>query len=328
MTSCIAVESYGHPGSHPPSIITQDELNRFVTDDQITNWDNMADHQFIITGNPHQVTAEEVGLGNCNNTSDAQKPVSDATQTALDEKTDAADYLAHFHTQLRNQTDTITGVEVDSAGNIRLQHGVAINEFSDDTTMAGQSSYAIPTEKAVVSYVASAIANASYSFLAAPDGSPAIAFSVTPAGRVACYHGVAIDRFSDDATMVGNSDAAVPTERAVKGFVANELQNFFPSKLATADGSDINAFVIDSVGRARFPTGVSISRFSSDGSLASESNEYLPTEKAVKDYVDNAVSHAHPAGITQTLQFAGAASGEVAALIITKGVITDVTLVP
>lgn len=40
-----------------------------------------ADHD-----NPHQVTKAQVGLGNCNNTSDADKPISTATQTALDTK--------------------------------------------------------------------------------------------------------------------------------------------------------------------------------------------------------------------------------------------------
>jgi hypothetical protein len=36
--------------------------------------------------NPHGVTKAQVGLGNCDNTSDAAKPVSTATQTALDGK--------------------------------------------------------------------------------------------------------------------------------------------------------------------------------------------------------------------------------------------------
>ena len=37
---------------------------------------------------PHNVTATQVGLGNCNNTSDTDKPISTATQTALDLKID------------------------------------------------------------------------------------------------------------------------------------------------------------------------------------------------------------------------------------------------
>lgn len=36
--------------------------------------------------NPHQVTKEQVGLGNVDNTSDADKPISTATQTALNDK--------------------------------------------------------------------------------------------------------------------------------------------------------------------------------------------------------------------------------------------------
>lgn len=40
------------------------------------------------TNNPHQVTKEQIGLGNADNTSDANKPVSIATQAALDRKQD------------------------------------------------------------------------------------------------------------------------------------------------------------------------------------------------------------------------------------------------
>ena len=40
------------------------------------------------TSNPHSVTATQVGLGNVDNTSDLNKPVSTATQTALDGKVD------------------------------------------------------------------------------------------------------------------------------------------------------------------------------------------------------------------------------------------------
>lgn len=39
--------------------------------------------------NPHGVTAEQVGLGNVDNTADADKPISTAMQSALDEKLSA-----------------------------------------------------------------------------------------------------------------------------------------------------------------------------------------------------------------------------------------------
>ncbi|RLB94472.1 MAG: hypothetical protein DRH26_01100 [Deltaproteobacteria bacterium] len=37
----MAIKNYGPPGSHPPEVISQDENNRLVTDEQITRWDNM-----------------------------------------------------------------------------------------------------------------------------------------------------------------------------------------------------------------------------------------------------------------------------------------------
>lgn len=43
------------------------------------------------TDNPHQVSKDQVGLGNVDNTSDLDKPISTATQTELDKKVDKED---------------------------------------------------------------------------------------------------------------------------------------------------------------------------------------------------------------------------------------------
>jgi hypothetical protein len=60
---------------------------------QITaNKDTMDDH-IANTNNPHSVTASQVGLGNVDNTSDADKPISTATQTALDTKADETNLI-------------------------------------------------------------------------------------------------------------------------------------------------------------------------------------------------------------------------------------------
>ena len=50
-----------------------------------TNTTNLSNH-IGNTSNPHSVTKAQVGLGNVDNTSDLDKPISTATQTALDEK--------------------------------------------------------------------------------------------------------------------------------------------------------------------------------------------------------------------------------------------------
>ena len=54
-----------------------------------TNYSTVSSH-ISSTSNPHSVTAAQVGLGNVDNTSDANKPVSTATQTALDLKANLA----------------------------------------------------------------------------------------------------------------------------------------------------------------------------------------------------------------------------------------------
>ena len=43
-----------------------------------------------LTNNPHSVTATQVGLGNCENTADLDKPISTLAQAALDLKADLA----------------------------------------------------------------------------------------------------------------------------------------------------------------------------------------------------------------------------------------------
>jgi len=61
------------------------------------------DHSQDVTTNPHNVTKSQVGLGNVDNTTDADKPVSTAQQTALDLKANKASW-----TDIRT-TSTITG---------------------------------------------------------------------------------------------------------------------------------------------------------------------------------------------------------------------------
>jgi hypothetical protein len=69
--------------SHPISAITgliaelNDKLDSTIFDSHLLDFTN-----------PHQVDKDDVGLGNVDNTSDLDKPISTATQTALDEKPD------------------------------------------------------------------------------------------------------------------------------------------------------------------------------------------------------------------------------------------------
>lgn len=62
------------------------------------------DHSLLIAGDPHNVTKADVDLGNCDNTSDLAKPVSTATQTALDGKSNTG----HNHALTRSRVSLTT----------------------------------------------------------------------------------------------------------------------------------------------------------------------------------------------------------------------------
>lgn len=77
----------------PISVATQGELNRLeILISQKADGDDFLDH-ILNNQNPHNVTKEQIGLGNVDNTSDMNKPISLATQAALDKKSD----IGHKH---------------------------------------------------------------------------------------------------------------------------------------------------------------------------------------------------------------------------------------
>lgn len=53
-----------------------------IITDNSTNWNTAYTHSQIATGNPHGTTKADLGLGNVDNTSDVNKPVSTAQASA------------------------------------------------------------------------------------------------------------------------------------------------------------------------------------------------------------------------------------------------------
>lgn len=82
--------------------------HKFVSATEKTNWNN----HIANTNNPHQVTKAQVGLGNVDNTSDLNKPISTATQTALDLKADKST------TYTKTETDTLLSGKQDTISDL------------------------------------------------------------------------------------------------------------------------------------------------------------------------------------------------------------------
>lgn len=109
--------------------------------------------------NPHEVTKDQVGLGNVDNTSDANKPISNATQTALNGKFSATDGNA-----LKQRVDNIpelvaTDITVDSDNdsvNISLDKKSIVDGTLSGTTIninsatASKAGILVPTDKSKI----------------------------------------------------------------------------------------------------------------------------------------------------------------------------------
>lgn len=109
--------------------------------------------------NPHEVTKDQVGLGNVDNTADLDKPVSNATQTALNGKFSATDGNA-----LKQRVDNIpelvaTDITVDSDNdsvNISLDKTSIVDGTLSGTTIninsatASKAGILVPTDKSKI----------------------------------------------------------------------------------------------------------------------------------------------------------------------------------
>lgn len=86
--------------------ITSESLRATKAENTITS--NLTAHT-TNTNNPHNVTKAQIGLSNVDNTADLNKPISTATQNALNNKADKATTLAGY-----GITDAYTKTEIDN----------------------------------------------------------------------------------------------------------------------------------------------------------------------------------------------------------------------
>lgn len=98
------------------------------------------DHSQLVSGNPHAVTKSDVGLPNADNTSDLAKPISTATQAALDDKADNSDITAFETTTQLNARDTANRARANHTGN---QPASTISDF--DTEVSNNADVAANT---------------------------------------------------------------------------------------------------------------------------------------------------------------------------------------
>ncbi len=105
-------------------------INSGVTGIKVSSYDTHLSN----TSNPHNITKTQVGLGNVNNTSDADKPVSSAMQLALDGKVDKV-------TGKGLSTNDYTTTEKDKLASIDLSEYATQDDLTDAISPLASETY-------------------------------------------------------------------------------------------------------------------------------------------------------------------------------------------
>jgi len=154
-------------------------------------------------------------------------------------------------------------VLLDAGTSLQLALGTAINEFSTDGTMGGNSDSAVPTEKAVKTFVESSTSSLDVSSKA-NIASPTFTGVVTiPIGSVG----------TPSLTFSGDTDSGLYSSGA--------------DQLSITTGG-VRRGTFSSAG-LQLSTGSTINEFSNDGTLAANSNAKVPTEQAVRTFISNSI---------------------------------------
>ena len=233
---------------------------------------------------------------------------------------------------LMNSPGPIGGVTSNTGKftTLQLSSGAIVNEFSIDGTLVGDSDTAVPTEKAVKTYVDAAISTFSTDIIWADNSYVKVVDDATAAGYVEIViDGVQSSYFDSNITrlyagstnfltasatsqlfgVTGDSnivfdqsaDTVIINTSATEVFNANtgvvKVGVIDADTFITIDStSDIITISDNSIGVAAFAengltleSGTNINEFSTDGTLEDNSDDAVPTEKAVKTYIDESI---------------------------------------
>lgn len=127
------------PNQHPAESVDFDNGDDTTTNLQtkIENIDTEISDHISDTDNPHAVTAEQIGLGNVDNTSDADKPISDDTQGALDLKADDNAVVHLTGNETIADIKTFSSFPVTPSSAPTTDYQVANKKYVDDNAGGG-----------------------------------------------------------------------------------------------------------------------------------------------------------------------------------------------
>lgn len=200
------------------------------------------------------LTKDDVGLGDVDNTADEDKPLSEASRIALADKQD-----------------------------LLLFSPEDVSNKDDDGSLSNNSDVKYPTQRAVKSYVDGEIAGLTkvnvgldqVDNVSDEDKPLSAAARAALAGKQDVLNYIPEDSSNKDAdeSLSGDSDVKYPTQKAVKSYV--------DSKVAGVSKESIG------LGNVTNDVQLKFEDLDVDGSLSSNSDSKVPSQRAVKTYVDS-----------------------------------------
>lgn len=103
-------EQYDNAEKNKGELYVIKDAPELATQQEVITVDNKINAHIANTENPHEVTKAQVGLGNVDNTSDLDKPVSTAQQEALDLKQNVL--TAGTNMEITNNTINTTATQI------------------------------------------------------------------------------------------------------------------------------------------------------------------------------------------------------------------------
>lgn len=103
-------EQYDNAEKNKGELYVIKDAPELATQQEVLDVENKVDVHIANTNNPHQVTKAQVGLGNVDNTSDLDKPISTAQQEALDLKQNVL--TAGTNMEITNNTINTTATQI------------------------------------------------------------------------------------------------------------------------------------------------------------------------------------------------------------------------
>ena len=232
------------------------------------------------------VSPNDIGLGNVDNTSDADKPVSTATQTALDDKVSRAGDTMSGSLFLEDPIDSNNNTQV-SFGSITLQ-----SDNGTEVVFGSVSGGNLYVEKSIGSEVFSAEYAADQAYILYDDGTGAVPFTPTLDEHLTTKKYVDDEvATKENAITAGTTsqywrgDKTFQTlDKAAVGLGNVDNTSDANKPISTATQTALNAKQ-DSLGF----TPENVANKSTTTTLGTSDTLY-PTQNAVKTYVDNAVT--------------------------------------